>query len=75
MMSIVRCVQVEWDGEVLTGWVTIDGLPTKFTADRDFIHRHASGFNDALAWEIDRHRIEIFEKLMPLLIAEARKNA
>jgi hypothetical protein len=74
-MSIERSGKVAWDGEALTGWVTIDGLPTKVRVDRDFIHHHALGFNDALTWEIERHRVEIFEKLTPLLIADARKNS
>jgi hypothetical protein len=43
----------------------INGIPTKVSADRDTIHTHAPGFNDALTWEINRHRVEIFEKLVP----------
>jgi hypothetical protein len=64
-MSVDRAKTIEWDGNVLTGWVIINGVPTKFSADRDTIHRHAAGFSDALTWEIDRHRLEIFEKLVP----------
>jgi hypothetical protein len=56
---------VQWDGKVLTGWILIDGEQKKVAADRNTIHQHASGFNDALTWEIDRHRAEIFEKLKP----------
>ena len=67
-MSIERSRSVAWDGNALTGWITIDGIPTKVTADRDVIHRHAPGFNDAVTWEIERHRIEIFEKLTPYLV-------
>jgi hypothetical protein len=68
-MSLDRTQTVEWDGNVLTGWVTINGIPTRMSADRDTIHREARGFNDALTWEIDRHRVEIFEKLMPFFRA------
>jgi hypothetical protein len=32
-------------------------------ATRDILDAHATGFNDALTWEIHRHRAEIFEKL------------
>jgi hypothetical protein len=59
---------VEWDGNALVGWVLIDGIPTRLRATREFIHAHAQGFNDALTWEIDRHRTEIFEKLRPYLV-------
>jgi hypothetical protein len=64
-MSDVRHASVEWDGNVLSGWLTIDGVPTKVTADRDAIHQNAAGFNDALTWEIARHRLEIFSRLEP----------
>lgn len=56
---------VEWDGEALFGWVTVNGVPTKVRATREIIHRYASGFNDAVTWEIERHRAEIFQKLTP----------
>ena len=64
-MAINDIETVQWDGNVLTGWVLIDGKQRKFSADRNTVHQHAAGFNDALTWEIDRHRVEIFEKLVP----------
>ena len=64
-MSVDRKNTIEWDGNELSGWITINGVPTKVSADRDAIHAHAPGFNDALTREIDRHRVEIFEKLVP----------
>lgn len=64
-MSISRTQTIEWDGKVLSGWVDLDGTPTKVSAGRETIHNHAPGFSDALNWEIDRHRDEIFEKLLP----------
>lgn len=60
---------VEWDGSALVGWVTINGAPIKVVVDRDKIHRHAVGFNDALTWEIKRHGAEIVERMMPFLRA------
>jgi hypothetical protein len=60
--------EVEWDGDALVGWVSIGGAATKVRVDRETIHCHAAGFNDAVTWEIERHRVEIFEKLMPLLV-------
>jgi hypothetical protein len=69
-MSVDRTKTIEWDGKALTGWVIIKGVPTKVLADRDTIHRHAAGFNDALTWEIDRFRDEIFEKLVPFFADE-----
>ena len=67
-MSVECSRTVEWDGEALVGWVTINGVPTKVKADREIIHRHAPGFNDAITWEIERHRVTIFEKLTPFLV-------
>ncbi|MGY4513611.1 hypothetical protein [Bradyrhizobium sp. USDA 3650] len=64
-MSIDRKQTVEWNGETLTGWMAINGTPKKVSADRATIHAQAPGFSDALSREIDRHRVEIFEKLLP----------
>lgn len=60
---------VEWDGNALVGWVMINGASTKVLVDRDTIHRHAPGFNDALTREIKRHGAEILERMMPFLRA------
>jgi hypothetical protein len=64
-MSVERAKAIEWDGTILTGWITVDGNPVKVSADRETIHQHASGWNDALTREIERHREEIFDKLVP----------
>jgi len=64
-LSISRTQTIEWDGKALSGWVDLCGTPTKVSADRETIHTHAPGFSDALNREIDRHRDEIFEKLLP----------
>jgi hypothetical protein len=68
-MSVERAKTIEWDGNVLSGWITINGKLLKVSADRDTIHQHAAGWNDALTWEIDRHREAIFDRLMPFFTA------
>ncbi|WFU37350.1 hypothetical protein QA640_22940 [Bradyrhizobium sp. CB82] len=68
-MTSEQIAEVEWDGNALVGWVTINGTPIKVAVDRDAVHRHAPGFNDALTWEIKRHGAEILEKMMPFLRA------
>lgn len=65
---------VEWDGHRLVGWVSLNGTSIKVVADRDTIHRHAPGFDDALTWEIKRHGTEIFEKLMPYFLTAYSTN-
>lgn len=74
-MSANSTYSVEWDGRALIGWVSVDGALTKVTADRDTIHCYAAGFNDAVAWEIERHREHIFERLIPFLTGRARNCA
>jgi hypothetical protein len=64
-LSVDRGRAIEWSGKVLSGWIMIDGVPTKVTADREAIHARAPSFNDALAWEFDKHSPETFEKLVP----------
>jgi hypothetical protein len=73
--SVDRKNTIEWDRNELSGWIVIDGAPTKVSADRDTIHAHAPGFNDALTWEINRHRVEIFEKLSPFFQSRATIQA
>ena len=74
-MSVDRNSTIEWHGSELSGWIMIDGAPTKVSADRETIHAHAPGFNDALTWEINRHRVEIFEKLSPFFQRRATIQA
>lgn len=69
-MSVGCGRTVEWDGKVLTGWMVVNGVATKVTADRATIHACAAGFSDALTWEIDRFRTEIFEKLMLFFVRQ-----
>jgi hypothetical protein len=64
-MSIERVKVAEWDGTMLTGWIIDDGRSVKVSADRETIHQHAPGWNDALTREIERHCEEIFDKLVP----------
>ena len=54
---------VKWDGTLLTGQIEISGQLFNVSADRETIHQHAAGFDDALTWEIDRFRADIFDKL------------
>jgi hypothetical protein len=60
---------VDWDAdeEALVGWLWIDGKRTRLCATVDTIHQHAAGFDDAVIYEIEKHRQEIFEKLVPFL--------
>ena len=68
-MSSEEIHSVEWDGNALIGWITINGVAARVIADRDTIHRHAPGFDDALTWEIKSHAAEIFEKMKPFFLA------
>ena len=74
-MSVDRINTIEWNGTELSGWIMINGASTKVSAGRDTIHTHARGFNDALTWEINRHRVEIFEKLVPFFQRTASTQA
>jgi hypothetical protein len=73
-MSSEKIGTAEWDGNVLAGWITINGVPTRVTADRDAIHRYAPGFGDALTWEIKAHPAEILEKMKPFFLGTERST-
>jgi hypothetical protein len=66
---------VAWDGDALVGWIVVNGAKTKIRATREMIHEHAAGFNDAVTWEIERHRVEIFERLRPVLTRMLATNS
>ncbi|MGM4903794.1 hypothetical protein AB8B21_18240 [Tardiphaga sp. 866_E4_N2_1] len=55
--------KIEWDGTALSGKADVGGRLVDVVVDRGTIHQHAAGFSDALSWEIDRFREEIFDKL------------
>lgn len=74
-MSTNSANTVEWDGQTLIGWITVDGTLANVKVDRETIHRHAAGFNDAVTWEIEQHRELIFEKLIPFLTGRAKSYA
>ena len=44
-MSIDYTQTIEWNGKALSGWVIVNGAPTKVSVDRETIHAHAPGFN------------------------------
>lgn len=72
-MSLKLTKSIEWDGRVLTGWITIDGKTVKVSAARQIIHQYAFGWSDAVTWEIERHREEIFNKLLPFFKAQQER--
>ena len=55
--------EVIWDGEALIGWALVQGRPTKLRFPRAEIHDCLPMYNDAVEWEIERHRVEIFKQL------------
>ncbi|MCS3765341.1 hypothetical protein [Bradyrhizobium centrosematis] len=74
MLSVDRPRSVDWDGKALSGWIVIDGEAFRVSADRDTIHKHAAGWDDALTWEINRFRNEIFDKLKPHFFSNHRRS-
>ena len=67
---------IEWDGKELQRVAYYRRrLRQSVSRPRRKIHAHAPGFNDALTWEIDRHRVEIFEKLSPFFRSRAAIQA
>ena len=73
-MSLDHEKNVHWDGRFLTGSIVVDGKLVNVSADREVIHQHAAGWNDALMREIGRNRGEIFEKLTAYFAAQCRSD-
>jgi hypothetical protein len=71
-MSVQIESEIHWDGQTLVGWVMIDGRRTMLCATREMIHA-LSIYNDALGWEIERFKRDIFERPMPQLLSAASR--
>jgi hypothetical protein len=59
---------IRWDGESLSRWANVNGKRTELRASRDMIHGIAQ-YNDAVGWEIERHKVDIFQRLQHQLLA------
>ena len=71
-MSVQIEPEIHWDGRTLVGWVMIDGRRTMLCATREMVHS-LSMYNDAIGWEIERHKSDIFERLIRYALLSASK--
>lgn len=71
-MSVQIEPEIHWDGRTLVGWVLVDGRRTMLCATREMIHG-LSMYNDAIGWEIERYKSDIFERLIPQLLSAASR--
>jgi hypothetical protein len=53
---------IQWDGTTLSRWAVVEGQRVQLNASREMIHRLPL-YNDAVGWEIERHKNDIFERL------------
>ena len=53
---------IVWDGTSLSTIIAIDNRRVTCVIPRDTVHA-LSTYRDALGWEIDRYKFEIFERL------------
>jgi hypothetical protein len=58
---------IQWDGTTLSRWAVIDGQRIQLNASREMIHRLPL-YNDAVSWEIERHKNDIFDRLKSELL-------
>lgn len=75
-MSVEFEPEIEWDGKSLSRWAVIKGNRIHIRLSREMIHSIPI-YNDAIGWEIERYKADIFERLKPDLLAnfdmQARK--
>ncbi|HTK86329.1 MAG TPA: hypothetical protein VL329_01290 [Nitrospiraceae bacterium] len=57
---------IVWDGTSLSTIVTIDDRHVTCVIPRETIHA-LSIYDDAVGWEIDRHKLDIFERVKVVL--------
>ena len=58
-----------WNGKALTAIVERTGRRVTGFIERDAIHMLPM-YNDAVEWEIERHKIDIFDRLKPMLASK-----
>jgi hypothetical protein len=68
-MSVEFEPEIEWDGTSLSRWAVIRGNRIHIRLLREMIHSIPI-YNDAIGWEIERYKADIFERLKPKLLAD-----
>jgi hypothetical protein len=61
--------EITWDGRMLSGWAVVDGDRVQFRATRGMI-RSIPIYSDLMDWEIERHKVAIFERLREALLSK-----
>ena len=62
--------EITWDGRMLSGWAVVDGKRVQLRATRGMI-QGIPIYSDLGDWEIECHKVAIFEQLRELLLAKA----
>ena len=60
--------KIEWDGTSLSRWAVIGGNRIQVHLTREMIYSIPI-YNDAIGWEIERYKADIFERLKPKILA------
>jgi hypothetical protein len=62
---------IRWDAEsqTLSGWILYNDRRVQFHVPREIIHS-IPAYNDAVEWEIERHKDDILERLKPIVFAK-----
>jgi hypothetical protein len=68
-MSVEFEPEIEWDGTSLSRWAVMGGNRIHLRLPRELIHS-ITIYNDAIGWEIERYKADIFERLKPKLLAD-----
>jgi hypothetical protein len=68
-MSVEFEPKIEWDGTSLSRWAVVGGNRIHIQLPREMIHSIPI-YNDAIGWEIERYKADIFERLKPKLFAD-----
>jgi hypothetical protein len=64
---------IVWDGQELRTTIVTENGRVTCTIPREVIHGLPS-YSDALGWEIDRHKSDIFQRVQSVLLAKLRHN-
>jgi len=65
---------IVWDGASLSAIIAIENRRVTCTIPRDAVNA-VPLYGDAISWEIDRHKIDIFERVKSLLERKIKEHS
>ena len=71
-MQGMQIESIIWDGKCLSAVIAVDNRRVTCTIPHETVHA-IPFYSDALGWEIDRHKADIFERVRDALVSKLKE--